>query len=201
MPPQGTGQHRAHAGHSRLPHWPACAPGPCWEMPGWPVTSPKEAGQRHVPFPAAPSHSKPGFAATASSQRSLRGAGDPTLPWDGDSSCIPPTSSRAEDKCHLVAPLGVPQCSSGPPHPQVWFIHSKGVELWDYSSAPGFLQQQEWQKPMAGRAALCLLQDPGTILKLMHGAGQSQHPPDPHRGRFALVVAGVLLQDVQGFGL
>lgn len=44
-------------------------------------------------------------------------------------------------------------------------------------------------------------QDPGSISKLKDGAGQSQRLPNPHRGRFALVVAGVLLQDVQGLGL
>lgn len=53
--PWGAGQHPIHAGSSRLPHrdevspaFPKGSPRCCWEMTGWPVTSPKVAGRMQV---------------------------------------------------------------------------------------------------------------------------------------------------------
>lgn len=72
-----------------------------------------------------------------------------------------------------------------PPDQHIWLIHPKK------GCIVGLLYSPKSPEGVA----------PGTFLKLLHRARPSQRAPEPHRGRFALVVAGVLLQDVQGLGL
>jgi len=67
---------------------------------------------------------------------------------------------------------------------KVWLIHPKKFYVAGLPYDP--------RPPTAGAPPGCrhLLEAPGSWAKLL-----------THRGRFALVVAGVLLQDVQGLGL
>lgn len=123
----------------------------------------------------------------------------------------------------------LPQSRSclGAPHPQ--FPTQRGAVWWPHTAA-GCKQPLHPALPPTGCRAECLpgaaqhegLAHPpqkvlccgitlrpqtsysGSSSRLQAPSGRSRElgkAPDSHRGRFALVVAGVLLQDVQGLGL